>query len=162
MTGAYVSIGSNIEREANIRAGIAALRTHFEDPIFSSIYESTAVGFSGDNFFNLVAGFNTTLQPGELCELLRMIEDQNGRKRNSVRFSSRTLDMDLLLYDDLVLHTERLQLPRDEITRNAFVLAPLAEIAPTQTHPTLHVTYAELWQRFDQVQQSLWPIQFDI
>jgi 2-amino-4-hydroxy-6-hydroxymethyldihydropteridine diphosphokinase len=91
---------------------------------------------------------------------LHAIEDRHGRRREGPRFSSRTLDIDLLLYGDRVLDEGKLQLPRDEITRHAFVLWPLAEIAPNERHPVLGVTYDELWRNFDRHKQSLWPIPF--
>jgi len=85
----------------------------------------------------------------EVAKLLRQIELDNGRTRDSQKFSARTLDLDLILYDDLILNEGRLQIPRDEIERYAFVLEPLAEIAPTLKHPISHLSYAELWEKFD-------------
>lgn len=160
MAHVYVSIGSNIGREQNIRSGVAELRACFGDLILSSVYESEAVGFAGDSFYNLVAGFDTSLTPQQVAEQLRTIEERHGRVRNGPRFSSRTLDIDLLLYDDLVLHEGKLDIPRDEITRNAFVLWPLAEIAPQLRHPELGSCYAALWASFDRTSQPLWPVSF--
>lgn len=160
MAQVYVSVGSNIEREANVRSGIRALRRHFGTLTLSSVYESRSVGFAGDNFYNLVVGFQTDQEVGTVASTLRTIEAEHGRVRGGPRFSSRTLDLDLLLYDDLVWCAPGLDIPRDEITHNAFVLWPLAEVAPTAGHPTLHRSYAELWQAFDKTQQSLWVIDF--
>jgi 2-amino-4-hydroxy-6-hydroxymethyldihydropteridine diphosphokinase len=160
MARVYVSIGSNIGREQNIRSGVAELRAGFGELILSSVYESEAVGFAGDSFYNLVAGFDTALAPQQVAEQLRAIEERHGRVRNGPRFSSRTLDIDLLLYDDLVLHEGKLDIPRDEITRNAFVLWPLAEIAPQLKHPELGTSYAVLWESFDKASQPLWPVPF--
>jgi 2-amino-4-hydroxy-6-hydroxymethyldihydropteridine pyrophosphokinase len=161
MARVYVSIGSNIGREQNIRAGVAELRARFGTLILSSVYESEAVGFDGDSFYNLVAGFDTALAPQQVAEALRVIEEAHGRVRNGPRFSSRTLDIDLLLYDDLILHEGKLEIPRDEITKNAFVLWPLAEIAPQLKHPQQGVTYGELWATFDRQSQPLWPVAFE-
>ncbi len=161
MARVYVSIGSNIGREQNIRAGVRDLKSRFGALILSSVYESEAVGFDGDSFYNLVAGFDTTLTPQQVAEALRTIEEAHGRIRNGPRFSSRTLDIDLLLYDDLVLHEGKLDVPRDEITRNAFVLWPLAEIAPQLEHPRLGVSYGALWASFDKQSQPLWPVTFE-
>jgi 2-amino-4-hydroxy-6-hydroxymethyldihydropteridine diphosphokinase len=97
-----------------------------------------------------------------VAKRLRVIEDRHGRERQGPRFSSRTLDIDLLLYDDLVLNQPGLVLPRDEITRNAFVLCPLAEIAAGLTHPVLKRTYGELWEMFDKTRQTLWPIRLSL
>ena len=95
-------------------------------------------------------------------QILREIEDANGRDRSGPKFSSRTLDLDLLLYDDLVLDENGLKLPRDEILKNAFVLWPLAEIAPGLKHPETGLTYAELWSRFDKTKESLKPVDFSV
>lgn len=160
MARVYVSIGSNIQREPNIRAGVADLKSRFGALILSSVYESEAVGFAGDSFYNLVAGFDTALTPQQVAAELRTIEEAHGRVRNGPRFSSRTLDIDLLLYDDLVLHEGKLEIPRDEITKNAFVLWPLAEIAPQLTHPQAGVSYGALWEAFDKPSQPLWPVAF--
>jgi 2-amino-4-hydroxy-6-hydroxymethyldihydropteridine diphosphokinase len=160
MARVYVSIGSNIDREANIRGGVADLQERFGELTLSSVYESEAVGFDGDNFYNLVAAFNTGLDVLEVAWALREIEDAHGRTREGPRFSSRTLDIDMLLYDELLLQQGKLELPREEITKNAFVLWPLAEIAPELEHPVLHQTYAELWAAFDKDKQSLWPVEF--
>lgn len=160
MTRIYVSLGTNIDREANLRAGVDELHHRFGELVLSSVYESEAVGFSGDPFYNMVAGFDSNEPLEVVVRELRAIEERYGRQRNGPRFSSRTLDIDLLLYGDCVIEKGKLQLPRDEITKHAFVLWPLAEIAPQERHPVLDVTYDELWQSFDNHKQSLWPIQF--
>lgn len=158
MARVYVSIGSNIDRDAAIRGGVRALRERFGPLTLSSVYESEAVGFDGDNFYNLVAGFDSDEDVQTVAEALREIEDAHGRVRSGPRFSSRTLDLDLLLYDDLVLASP--QIPRHEILHNAFVLWPLAEIAPEAVHPQERVTFAVLWARFDKSRQQLWPVPF--
>lgn len=160
MARVYVSIGSNIDRDRNIRGGVADLHAHFGELQLSQVYESASVGFDGDNFYNLVAAFDTDMAVLEVARVLHEIEDEHGRTREGPRFSSRTLDIDMLLYDDLVLKEGKLELPREEITRNAFVLWPLAEIAPELEHPQLMQTYAELWGAFDKDKQPLWPIPF--
>jgi len=96
----------------------------------------------------------------ESNQILRDIEDAHGRDRSGPRFSSRTLDLDLLLYDDLILDENGLKLPRGEILKNAFVLWPLAEIAPQLIHPEAGVSYTELWSDFDKSKESLKPIEF--
>lgn len=159
MSQVYVSVGSNINKEQNIRAGIHALKAQFETIICSSIYESESVGFEGDNFYNLVIGFTTDKTPHQVSEILKEIENQNGRDRSGPKFSSRTLDIDLLLYDDLTLNDGVIEIPRDEITKNAFVLWPLAEIAPDLNHPQLQQSYSKMWEAFDQQSQPLWAIE---
>jgi 2-amino-4-hydroxy-6-hydroxymethyldihydropteridine diphosphokinase len=149
MPKGYISIGSNIDKDKNILASLHALEHQFGKLTISSIYESEPVGFTGDTFYNLVVGFNSELGVKEVAKKLRQIELDNGRTRDSQKFSARTLDLDLILYDDLILNDGRLRIPRDEIERYAFVLEPLAEIAPTLKHPISHLSYAELWKKFD-------------
>jgi 2-amino-4-hydroxy-6-hydroxymethyldihydropteridine diphosphokinase len=156
----YVSIGSNIEQEKHIVAALDALQKSFGELQLSSIYESEAVGFGGENFYNLVAGFHCDLTVGELSVALRAIESANGRLRNGPKFSSRTLDIDILTYDDAVGEVDGIVLPRDEILHNAFVLLPLAEIAPDAIHPVTGQSYRSLWQQYDHNRQKLWPIHF--
>jgi len=160
MARVYVSIGSNIDRDENIRGGVRDLRAHFGELVLSRVYESASVGFDGDNFYNLVAAFATDEAVQAVAKILHDIENAHGRTREGPRFSSRTLDIDILLYDDLILQQGKLELPRDEITKNAFVLWPLAEIAPALEHPVLKKPYAELWAAFDKDKQPLWPIPF--
>lgn len=149
MPRVWVSIGSNIDREANIRGGIAALRELFGELVVSPVYEAEAIGFDGDAFLNLVAGFHSELPPARLHGLMRAIEARFGRERSGEKFSSRTLDLDVLTYGDQVTDEGGKQLPRDEILRYAFVLAPLADVAGDESHPQSGMTYAELWQSFE-------------
>lgn len=158
MARVYVSIGSNIDRERNIAAALASLREQFGELQQSTVYETEAVGFEGDPFYNLVVGFDTALAPRELARLLRDIEDRHGRQRNGGKFSARTLDLDLLLYDDLVLDEPDLKLPRAEILEYAFVLRPLAEIAGQRRHPLSGFSFADLWGAFDPTAQPMWPV----
>ena len=161
MARIYISIGSNIEAEQHLRLAIAELREHYGDLQLSSVYESEAVGFEGDNFLNMVVGLDTDEDVHHVVQILRQIEDQHGRVRSGPRFSARTLDLDLLLYDALVVKEEGFELPRGEITQNAFVLWPLAEIAPELMHPSEHQSMAALWQGYDKDSQKLWPITID-
>lgn len=149
MSKGYISIGSNIDKDKHILAGLQALEQLFGKLTISSIYDSEPVGFTGDTFYNLVVGFNSELGVKEVTKQLRQIELDNGRTRDSQKFSARTLDLDLLLYDDLILNDGVLQIPRDEIERYAFVLEPLAEVAPTLKHPISGLSYAEIWEKFD-------------
>jgi 2-amino-4-hydroxy-6-hydroxymethyldihydropteridine diphosphokinase len=157
----YISLGSNIDRDQNTRAGIEALRRRFGELELSSVYESEAVGFEGDAFYNMVIACEVEEDVHSVNQALAEIEDTHGRDRSGPRFSSRTLDLDLLLYNDLVLDENGLKLPREEILKNAFVLWPLAEIAPQLVHPVAGRTYAELWADFDKSRESLAPIDYD-
>ncbi len=160
MATIYISLGSNINREENTRAGIKALKQAFGELTLSSVYESEAVGFDGDIFYNMVIACEVSTPVHETNQILRDIEDANGRNRSAPKFSSRTLDLDLLLYDELVLDENGLKLPRGEILKNAFVLCPLAEIAPDLKHPEAGISYKELWADFDKDKEKLKPVDF--
>ena len=88
-------------------------------------------------------------------ESLKQIEDENGRVRGSEKFAPRTLDLDLLTYDDTVIDNP-IVLPREEILYNAFVLRPLADLVPQHMHPLVKKTYQSLWQQYDKQKQNLW------
>ncbi|MCI0505868.1 MAG: 2-amino-4-hydroxy-6-hydroxymethyldihydropteridine diphosphokinase [Gammaproteobacteria bacterium] len=163
MTQVYVSVGSNINRETMVRSCIAELDETFDGLVKSSVYESIAVGFEGDNFYNLVVGFKAD-DPREVARILRAIELAHGRHRGEKQFAPRTLDLDLLLFGDLDLHSQGLDVPRNEIIRYAFVLGPLAELAPEAIHPSLKKSYQDLWSEYcrDNPEQadSIWPVTF--
>ncbi len=161
MSRIWISLGSNIDRERNIRAALHDLQAEFGSLLISRIYESEAVGFSGDAFYNLVVGIDTERPVDELIRLFRAIESAHGRTREGGGFAARTLDIDLLTYGDRVMDLGGLHLPRDEITRYAFVLLPLSELAGESRHPELGETYGELWRRFDHASQRLWPVPFE-
>jgi 2-amino-4-hydroxy-6-hydroxymethyldihydropteridine diphosphokinase len=149
VTRGYISIGSNIDKDKHIPASLAALAQVFGELTISSIYESEPVGFIGDAFYNLVVGFDSDLEVKAVAKQLRQIELDNGRTPESRKFAARTLDLDLILYGDLIVNDGRLQIPRNEIEHYAFVLEPLAEIAPNLKHPISRINYAELWDKFD-------------
>jgi len=161
MARIYISVGSNIEAHKHIRGAANMLREKYGKLIISSVYESEAIGFDGDNFLNLVIGADTRDDVITVNQTLHQIEDQFGRERTGPKFSSRTLDLDLLVYDDLIMDEQGIQIPRDEITKNAFVLWPLAEIAPQLKHPQFGKTYAQLWDEYDKSKQQLQPVDFD-
>jgi 2-amino-4-hydroxy-6-hydroxymethyldihydropteridine diphosphokinase len=162
MARVYISIGSNIEPLHHIRTSLTHLQHQFGPLILSSVYESQAIGFKGDNFYNLVAGFDTSMTLYQVVDILRYIEQMNGRQRQSKRFSARTLDLDLLLYDDLILKADNLEIPRDEISQYAFVLLPLAEIAPTARHPLTGQRYTDMLKQFNHSEQPLWRINVNV
>lgn len=148
MDRVYLSLGSNVERERHIPAGLRALRERFGPLIVSTVYQCPAVGFEGEDFYNLVVGFDSDEPVAEIHAAIHAIEDRFGRDRHAPKFSSRTLDIDLLLYGDRIVREARLVLPRPEIDRVAFVLAPLAELAGDRLHPVQREPFADLWARF--------------
>ena len=160
MAQVYVSVGSNLDRERNIATALQVLTDRYGELQQSSVYESAAVGFDSAPFYNLVLGFSTQESPRVIQDQLHAIEDRCGRQRTAT-LSARTLDLDLLLYDDLVLVDGKLLLPREDINRYAFVLGPLAEIAGTARHPVTAVSYTDMWADFDDSDQLLtridWP-----
>ena len=157
-----MSLGSNIERQRHIRQALQDLHNRFGPLVVSPIYESEAVGCAGNNFYNLVVGIRTKLSIEDLARRLREIEQQHGRSRTSDKFAPRTLDIDLLTYADRVVDQADIQLPRDEITRYAFVLLPLSEVAGDEVHPLTGLTYRELWESFEQTAQPLWRVELAV
>ncbi len=158
MANIYISLGSNVDREYHIQHALKALATTFnltfEQLSLSSLFESEAIGFSGNAFYNMVIGIKTQCSVEHVAVKLRDIEISYGRTLDAKKFSPRTLDLDLLLYNDLITDTPA-QLPRDEINKNAFVLWPLSEIAPKLVHPILKLNYQTLWQNYDKTSQQL-------
>lgn len=158
MSTAYLGLGSNIDATGHIPSGIEALRESFSRVELSPIYRAPAVGFHGSDFINLVARIETDLSPLDLKRFLHALEDRHGRDRAQPKFSDRTLDIDILLYDDLYLLSPELEIPRDEILTAAHVLKPLADLAPDVLHPVVRRTMAQLWNEFPGKHCGLEPI----
>ena len=146
MSIAWLGLGSNVNAETHIRAGIHELVEKFDNVSLSPAYTSTSVGFEGDDFINLVARIETEMHPVELRQYLRDLEDRYGRKRDVPKFSDRSLDIDILLYDDLVLRSPVLEIPRAEILKFSHVLKPLADLEPKLIHPTELRSMSEIWE----------------
>ncbi|WP_028774290.1 2-amino-4-hydroxy-6-hydroxymethyldihydropteridine diphosphokinase [Shewanella waksmanii] len=160
MATIYISIGSNIEPHKYVKAALSELTYHLGEIRCSSVYESEAVGFDGSNFLNMVVAAETDKPIEQVVSLFKEIEQLHGRQRGAKKFSPRTIDLDLLLYDHTVTDVP-VVLPRAEITYNAFVLWPLAELAPDTVHPVTQKNYQQMWAEFDKSSQHLWPIEFD-
>jgi len=158
MRTAWLGLGSNVNAEQHIQAAIDALREQFESVVLSPAYASTAVGFDGDDFINLVARVTTDMSPLVLRQYLRDLEDRYGRKRDVPKFSDRSLDIDILMYDDLVLLSPVLEIPRAEIIKFAHVLKPLADLDPDLMHPTERRSMADIWQSSGLSDESLKPL----
>jgi 2-amino-4-hydroxy-6-hydroxymethyldihydropteridine diphosphokinase len=158
VTRAYLSLGSNLEPERHLRAALDELRGRFGAIDVSPAYRSRAVGFDGADFVNLAVALDTELEPEALNDWLHALEDRHGRRRDVPRYADRTLDVDIVLFGDRVIDGPgHLQVPRDEL-RHAFVLRPLADLAPQLRHPLDGRSMAELWAAFPQDSEPLEPL----
>ena len=155
MAVVFLGIGSNESPEKNLRLAVKELRSRYGELTLSPVYQSDAVGFDGADFLNLVARLQTEDSPLALCDEIELIHNLAGRIRGSDRWESRPLDIDLLLYNDLIIDQRPVHVPRDDVLQYSFVLRPLAEIAPDQVHPVTGKTYLEHWQAFDAASHPL-------
>lgn len=153
MGKAYLSLGSNVQAETNLRFAIVALRERFGDLSLSPVYRTAAVGFDGPDFLNAAAIIDSDLDPAALNDWLHALEAAHGRDRGGPRFDDRPLDIDLVFYDDRIIEGaghpgsgpgQALRIPRPEL-RHAFVLKPLTDLAPDFVDPVSGNTLAELW-----------------
>jgi len=142
----HLNIGSNQNRRINIRLALNKLESNFTDITVSSLFESPAEGFVGTNFYNVGVNAMTKNNINEVVDILHDIENSLGRERSVPKFSSRIIDLDLVLYNDVI--DEDLKVPRRDILKYAFVLAPLAELDPNGLHPQKGVSYLNLWKEF--------------
>lgn len=145
MAKAYLSLGSNQNPLRHLRQALDQLRARFGEVVVSPFYRTKAVGYDGADFVNAAAIVNSDLEPAALDAWLHALEDAHGRRRDQPRFSDRPLDIDIVFYDDLVMQGPgHLQIPRPEL-RHAFVLQPLADIAPEFREPLSGTRLRELW-----------------
>lgn len=150
----YLGLGSNIKREFYLSQGLATLRQRFGPLKVSPVYESEALGFNGPRFYNFVVALQTDLDLGSLLAQLKQIELDFDRPTDAKKKASRTLDIDILFFDDLVCGVP-CELPRGEVLKNAFVLKPLVDIAAQLIHPVTHHSMAWHWDNYDQQSQAL-------
>jgi len=145
MSRAYLSLGSNVDAVTHLRAAVRALQERFGDVVMSPVYRTRAVGFDGPDFHNAAAIIDSDLGPNALNAWLHALEDAHGRDRSGPRYGDRTLDIDIVLFDEMTLEgAGNLRIPRPEL-KHAFVLRPLAEIAPDVVVPGTGRTLAQLW-----------------
>ena len=143
MHKAYLSLGSNEQPEHYLAIAVQALRDNFKNVIISDWVQTKAVGFEGPDFINGAAIIETDWDVYQLNDWLHALEDANGRRRDVPRFSNRTLDIDIIFFDDLILTGPgNLQIPRPEL-KHAFVLGPLAQIAPEYVNPETGISLVE-------------------
>ena len=144
MTQVFVSIGSNINRKNNLSIALKELKANFGNIKCSNIYQNPAVGFEGDDFYNLVAEINVQIGVHQLNKILKSIEKKAGRNHQDPKFSARTLDIDILLFANENYQPD-LDIPRNEISKYLFILQPLAEISPKTIHPILKKPIEQLF-----------------
>jgi 2-amino-4-hydroxy-6-hydroxymethyldihydropteridine diphosphokinase len=154
----FVAAGSNLEPEKHLARACADIRHSWPDAVFSRAYRNVAVGFDGPDFINLVVGFGTAQPLEAVIARLRAIETQCGRPRYAPKWASRTMDLDVLLYGDLVEKTSEYTLPRPDLLKRPYMLGPMAEIAPDVVHPVEHKTIAVLWREFDRDGHVMSPV----
>ena len=162
MTLAYVSGGSNLEPETNLVLAARALKARHPGTRFSRCYRNVAIGFDGPDFINFVAELPVAGDPALLKGELECVETQCGRLRDAPKWAPRAMDLDILLFGELVQDTPGLVLPRPDLLRWGFMLGPLAELAPQLVHPVADRTIAELWREFDQQAHPLLVVPLDL
>jgi 2-amino-4-hydroxy-6-hydroxymethyldihydropteridine diphosphokinase len=145
MTLAYVGIGSNIDKHNNIEQAIQALSQLGDNLRLSPIYESPALGFEGNTFFNLVAEITTSLSLTDFSRQLRAIEINGGRELHAQKFQNRTIDLDIILFGDQI-HVEAPKVPRDDIYHYPFVIQPLCDLCPDLIVPNDGRTVQQILQ----------------
>jgi len=155
MADVYVAAGSNVEPEKNLARALDEIEEQFDVLAISPAYRNPAVGFAGEDFINLVVGLRTADTPGQVKDQLERIETSCGRPRDAPKWAPRTMDLDMLMYDQLVSDVPGLILPRPDLLRRAFMLKPLADLAPGLQHPTRHRTIGELWAEFPSADHAL-------
>ena len=161
-TEVFLSIGSNIDPEENLQYACRELKKTFGNIQVSSVYRNEPIGFEGNDFLNMVVKVKSTFNPNEILNYLRGLEVATGRDTGTGVFDSRTLDIDMILYNDLVHPEKPLKIPRKDIELYSFVLLPLAEIEPDGIHPVTGKTFKDLWESFDQEEHPLKKVSIDI
>ena len=149
MSTVYLGLGSNMRPEENLSLGVRELRRKYGELDVSSVYRSAAFGFKGDDFLNLVVGLQSDQTPTEIVDEIERLHNLAGRERGSKKWGPRPLDIDLLLYNDLVIDERPVRVPRNDVLEYSFVLRPLAELAPNLVHPVTGKTMLTHWQEFD-------------
>jgi len=158
----YVSAGSNVEPEKHLAMACQELARRFGALRRSSVYRNPAVGFEGPDFLNLVIAFTTSEAPKAIIAELERLHQLAGRVRGPDPFSPRTLDLDLLLYGDRVISAAGIRVPHRDIETYAFVLCPLAELAPGLRHPVTGQTMAQMWADFDRRAHPLERVELEL
>ena len=154
-TEVFLSLGSNIDPEKNLKYACRELKKAFGNIQISSVYRNKPIGFEGNDFLNMVVKVKSTFNPNEMLDFIRGLEAATGRDIGIGAFDSRTLDIDMLLFGSLVHPEKPFKIPRNDIELYSFVLCPLAEIEPDGIHPITGKTFKDLWESFDQAEHPL-------
>ncbi|MCP3045465.1 2-amino-4-hydroxy-6-hydroxymethyldihydropteridine diphosphokinase [Xanthomonas euvesicatoria] len=161
MTTVLLSLGSNVQPTHYLRLAVVALRARFGQIVVSPAYRTPAVGFEGPDFVNNAVVLQTDLELDALDHWLHALEDAHGRDRSGPRFSDRTLDLDVVFFGDRIVEGPgHLRIPRPEL-KHAFVLKPLADIAPDFVDPLSGQTLAALWQAHPQYGSAFAMVELD-
>jgi 2-amino-4-hydroxy-6-hydroxymethyldihydropteridine diphosphokinase len=155
MANIYLGLGSNELPKKNLAIALKQLEIRFGYLSKSTVYRGAAVGFDGDDFLNLVVAIQSDKSPIEICQEIECIHNLIGRIRDNCKWGPRPIDIDLLLYDDLIIDERPVRVPREDILKYSFVLRPIAEIAPNLIHPLTGNTLLEHWVSFDQKKHLL-------
>ena len=146
----YLGIGSNVDRVNNIKSCLNMIRELYGDIQISPVYETKSMGFDGPNFYNLVCYFQANIDIHNLNNILKKIENKHGRNFNETKFSSRTIDIDILYYDDLICDGENIKLPRDEILKYDYV------------HPEKKITNKKIMDTYKIEQQIIGKVDLNL
>lgn len=159
MPEVFIAAGSNVDPFVNLPRALRMLRAHYPGLRRSRAWRNAAVGFEGEDFVNLVVCFATGESPRKVLTRLHEAESACGRARDAPRWAPRSMDLDILLYGDLVSDEGDLVLPRPDLLRRAYMLGPMAELAPGLRHPTRGLSMRELWERFDRDAHPMTEVQ---
>ena len=154
----YVAAGSNVEPTQHLTLALEELARRFGPLVVSTAYRNRAMGFEGPDFINLVVGFDTAESVEQVVDELRDVERLCGRTRGAPKWAPRSMDLDILLYGELRCEEPDLTLPRPDLLRRAYMLGPLAEIAPSLKHPVSGQSISVLWESFDRAAHPLEPV----
>jgi 2-amino-4-hydroxy-6-hydroxymethyldihydropteridine diphosphokinase len=158
----FVAMGSNIDASSRMLQAALALKSHFADVRFSGCYRNPAFGFNGPDFINAAAGFESRFSIVQLLQIMRGIEAQCGREASAPKWLPRAMDLDLLLYGEVVGAGPGYTLPRPDLVKRVYMLGPLSELAPTAIYPPDGPTIGELWQQFPRSEHTLERLTLDL
>jgi 2-amino-4-hydroxy-6-hydroxymethyldihydropteridine diphosphokinase len=161
MPEVFVAAGSNIRPREHLRKALGLIREAWPGLRVSRAYANRAVGFEGDDFVNLVVAFHTDEPLAAVLDRLHAIESACGRARDAAKWAPRSMDLDVLLYGDVVGEFPGAVLPRKDLLRRPYMLGPMAEVGPQVVHPTEGRRIGELWAEFDSAGHVMTPVSLD-